>query len=451
MARKAISFRVGRVRGDLRGRTWYLTYFEDGRRVRPRVGSSRDLAKQYAAKINAELEIGTPASLSFESISIEKLRDQWLDHHEYVSRSSLATIRRYRAATAHLIGFLDCEGCPRTTAAFRIEHAESFARYLRTIRVPPNGHPNTPPRPLLDKGVRFILQVCRSLFHYAVRHRHLPPYTDNPFSAMQLDRIPLEDSKPVVLFTPDQERQFIRRCDNWQFPIFSTLMLTGLRPGELVHLLLPYDIEHRNWPNLVIRNRPKLGWQVKTRRDRVLPIHPILAAVLCRAASRRTYGTMFQGRKAGGRGSEFNGYSEQHLEAEVQQRLAAADSDNPLDRVGRLQICRTLWRDLGAVKTDRIRIEFAKICRQLGMGKVATPKMLRHLFATSLQDANVDPLIRNELMGHKPARDARGAGLGMTAVYTHTRPETMREQLCASVERRTCYQAICDRLRTSGA
>jgi hypothetical protein len=29
--------------------------------------------------------------------------------------------------------------------------------------------------------------------------------------------------------------------------------------------------------------------------------------------------------------------------------------------------------------------------------------MLRHLFATALQEANVDPLVRNLLLGHAPA------------------------------------------------
>jgi hypothetical protein len=39
-------------------------------------------------------------------------------------------------------------------------------------------------------------------------------------------------------------------------------------------------------------------------------------------------------------------------------------------------------------------------------------------------------LIRNELMGHAPAAfGLSGAVLGMTAVYTHTRPETKRRQL----------------------
>ena len=49
MAVKQGSFGVGKVRGDLRGKVWYLTYSEEGRRRRPRVGSDKDAARQMAA------------------------------------------------------------------------------------------------------------------------------------------------------------------------------------------------------------------------------------------------------------------------------------------------------------------------------------------------------------------------------------------------------------------
>ena len=49
----------------------------------------------------------------------------------------------------------------------------------------------------------------------------------------------------------------------------------------------------------------------------------------------------------------------------------------------------------------------------------------------------MDPLIRNELMGHAAAGGKGGGGLGMTAVYTHTRPETKRRQLEAAMAARS--------------
>lgn len=80
----------------------------------------------------------------------------------------------------------------------------------------------------------------------------------------------------------------------------------------------------------------------------------------------------------------------------------------------------------------------------MGLPAFTCPKVFRHLFATSLQDANVDPLIRNQLMGHAPPQGggkASGA-LGMTAVYTHSRPETVRRQLTQALEPRAALAAL---------
>ena len=64
-AKKAPSFRVGRVCAYLRGRVWYLCYHEDGRRHQPRVGPDRDAARQLAAEINAQLEVACAVGLGF--------------------------------------------------------------------------------------------------------------------------------------------------------------------------------------------------------------------------------------------------------------------------------------------------------------------------------------------------------------------------------------------------
>ena len=78
-----------------------------------------------------------------------------------------------------------------------------------------------------------------------------------------------------------------------------------------------------------------------------------------------------------------------------------------------------LWNEWGMVDTDRIRTDFMRLTKQIGATEITAPKTLRHLFATTLQDANVDPMIRNELMGHSTSDTCRN-GLGMTGAYTHT-------------------------------
>jgi integrase len=430
MPRALQSFRVGKVQAYLRNRVWYLCYHEHGKRRRPRVGPDREAAKQLAAQINAQLAVGAPAAMSFEPISISDLRQCWLDHHEHTLRSSVHTIRRYRAATDHLIRFLACRPV-RHVSHFQVNHAEAFVQHLRSVEISPNGHKNTAVRTLLDKGVQYILECCRTLFAFAAKRRHLPPYADNPFATLEIDRIPIERFRAIELFSADQERAFVEACDDFQLPLFLTLMLTGIRPGEACHLLLPddLDLEARI---LRIRNKPELGWQVKTRNERDVPLLPVLALVLKRYLGDRIHGPVFRRPMWEDTRCTFNARSVTGIRQELAKRIEAylGASGGSVSRSDRLRLARTVWWDIGALKEDRIRTEFMRLTKLIGLQQCTAPKMLRHLFATALQEGRVDPLIRNLLMGHATSgQRSAGHGLGMTAVYTHSRPETMRQQL----------------------
>ena len=61
MPQKGRSFRVGRVRVYLRGRVWYLCYYEHGKRRRTPAGPDRGAARLLAAQANAQLEAGAPS------------------------------------------------------------------------------------------------------------------------------------------------------------------------------------------------------------------------------------------------------------------------------------------------------------------------------------------------------------------------------------------------------
>jgi integrase len=224
---------------------------------------------------------------------------------------------------------------------------------------------------------------------------------------------------------------------------FLTFLLTELRPGELTHLLLPDDLDlESRW--LHVRNKPKLGWQVKTRNERSISLIPELAEVLRVSLGGRRRGPVFRQRRcANGYGPPLTSCSRSSLEREAAERnqRSEAETNEPLSRAERLRICQTVWRDLGAIKRDFVRTEFIRLTEAIGLPHVTAPKTFRHTFATILQDANVDPLIRNELMGHVPsASPALGAGLGMTTAYTHTQPETKRRELERAFAERPALQ-----------
>lgn len=434
------TIRVGRVTLYPRNRTWYLRYHEQGRRRQVRAGTDKDASRQLAAQVNAQLEVGAPAATSFEPVTLPELRRRWLDHHEHVLRSSVATIDRYRSASEHLLLFVRDVQPVKQVAHFRATHAEAFVRHLRQREVAPNGHANSAKRRLRDKGVKFVLEVCRTLFAFALKRRHLPPYGENPFTAIQVDRIPVHDAKPITLFSAQQECQFLQACDDWQLPVFATLLFTGLRPGELTHLLLPEDLDLAGgW--LHVRNKPELGWQVKTRNERSLPLVPELVELLqLQAADRRT-GPLFRRRRFdAGAGCAMARLTRDQLRAELATRI---ESRQAATRVQHRRACRRLWVEMGVLPEDRLRGEFMKRTTAIGLAPVTAPKTLRHLFATALQEANVDPLIRNQLMGHLPFHDAKGKGpLGMTGVYTHASPATVRRQLQGAQENRPAMAVL---------
>jgi integrase len=403
---------------------WWIYFREGGKQVRRRVAENQADAQRVAAQVNAQLASGSPTLFSFEPVDVDALRRRFLDYHENVLRSSVATIARYRAATQHLEDFVqaECAG----TQAHQIR-ADRFAAFLRHREVTPNGHKNTARRRLLDKGVRFILEVCRSLYGFAHRMRHLPPYAANPFADLRIDRMQLADAKSVFLFTAETELQFLQAADRWAFPMHFTLAKTGMRPGELAHLLIEDLDLQGGW--LHVRNKIELGWRIKTGAERSVPLVPELCGVLRLAVGDRTAGPVFLQKRFLGGTAVPNQLNRNALARLFGERVATTERQQArsLNRAEKLRLARNLWRDAGALDGDDIRISYGRIARRAGLAEATCPKSWRHTFATLLQDANVDPLIRQLVLGHKPT-DRRG-GLGMTARYSHSRPETLKSSI----------------------
>ncbi|MEX0745722.1 MAG: tyrosine-type recombinase/integrase [Phycisphaeraceae bacterium] len=344
---RTTSFRIGKVTIYLRARVWYLRYHEHGRRRQVRGGPDREAVRQLAAQVNAQLELGVPAATSFEAVSVPELRRRWLEHHEHVRRSSVATLNRYRTASEHLLRFVAKVQPVRCASHFRPSHAEAFVRYLRTITVAPNGHAKAAKRKLRDKGVKYVLEVCRTLFQFAAKRRHLPPYADNPFTTIEIDRIPVEDSRPFVDLDAEQQRALLEACDTWQLPIFATLLLTGLRVGELTHLFVEdVDLEHC-W--LHVRNKPELGWQIKTRGERQVPLLSVLATTLRQVIGERITGPVFLRRRFTDAPPSLAEWDRPELAERLRQRMATDEARiaRPLSRVEQQKSARHLWRDMG--------------------------------------------------------------------------------------------------------
>jgi integrase len=418
--------RVGRVSYFLHHGAWYLYYRDGAVQKRVRVGQDEAEAARLAAEQNVELARGlvSPARV-FEPITVSQLRQRFLDYHEHVVRSSLATVNRYRTATAYLETFSARTGQP--VPAHEIQ-ADQFLRWLRGVQIAPNGHPHSRQRPLRERGIRFILNTCRSVYQYAGKRRHLPPYAENPFSELADRKLHDDDSKPVYVFDQMTEHQFLAEADDWSLPINFVLAKTGLRPGEMAHLLIEEVDREAGW--LHVRGKPELGWRVKTRRERAVPLVAEVIGVLRTVVGDRVDGPVFLRPRFQVELSPLGKCNRQQMTAVCRDRVSLLEQElgRTLSRQEAARVAQKVWHDAGAIRPDDIRRSFIRIAKAIGLSGVTCPKSWRHTFATVLQDANVDPLIRQITMGHSPSGDGKDA-LRMTSVYTHTRPETQKREI----------------------
>ena len=417
-------FRVGRVSVYLHHSAWWLYFRESDRPVRRRVAETREAAERIAAEVNAQLSAATSTMFAFTPMTIGALREEFLQYHEQVRRSSVATIRRYKTATQHLVDYV---ATLKSEVQVHQLAVAGFVGFLRTREVAPNGHANSKRRRLRDKGVQFVLETCRSLYAYAARSRHLPPYFGNPFGDLQLDRMRIEDSKAIFLFDADSELKFLRAAQGTERWLHFILSKSGMRSGELCHSLIEDLDLAGGW--LHVRNKVELGWQIKTRNERSIPLIPEVVAVLRRVIGDRTAGPVFLRLKFDVTKSALANRNRQQMAKTVEHRVtqATAVSSQELSRQERLKIARTVWRDAGALDPNHVRNSFMKVAAHAELLGATCPKSWRHSFATLLQDCNIDPLIRQITLGHQPAGGK--AALGMTSIYSHSRPETQAREI----------------------
>ena len=142
----------------------------------------------------------------------------------------------------------------------------------------------------------------------------------------------------------------------------------------------------------------------------------------------------------------------EQLAAVCRKRATSSEKElgRPLCRHEMARVAKTVWHDAGAINADDIRRSFIRIAKAIGLAGVTCPKSWRHTFATLLQDANVDLLVRQITMGHAPPRDAKGAP-GMTAVYTHTPPETQKREIDRAVRLWPDSVRLAEQRATGGA
>jgi len=142
------------------------------------------------------------------------------------------------------------------------------------------------------RTVNYELQTLRAFFQWAVRRNHL---FVNP--ATDVERLRIAKRVIPKFLTSEQLRRLFTVCNESERQLFMTVLLTGMRKGEVTHLTWP-DINFEMGV-IFIQEKPQWHWKPKTD-ERLIPISPTLREILVRLhAERRDDGLVFPNKSGG--------------------------------------------------------------------------------------------------------------------------------------------------------
>jgi integrase len=402
------------------GQTFILSWSSGGKRKKERVIGDRFDAVRRADEINSAVSNGTSARKT--DVSPETLVQGYLELLERRAQAGEVapnTPTRYRSALVHLTDFIQQEGKPRSGRTWTPTRdlILRFRAHLQGKMVSPNGHSNTQPRPLSARGIDFVVASVRALVRWAIQEGLLPPAAAEAFSS-PCTRHSAVRSLSASPITSDGLIRLIQTADLYQLALFSFHIFHGVRVAEPCWVMIESVDTIGGW--IDYRCIEELGYRTKGAVDKRLPVPEPMTQVIARLVNGRSGGPLLLKRRAFCRSGGASKGSE-----DLRRIIESVHRRHPADWSGRLRAATAHLKTLGTIEGDDIRREFAHLVRDAGIQSDATPKALRHHFATALERANVPYYTRKYLLGHRLGEHG-GRGSDITAIYTHLEPDLVR-------------------------
>ena len=415
--------RIGKVSLYKRGETYSVYYRENKRSIRQQLDGNLAVAHATASEINAQLERGRRSSFSFQKATPKRFVEEFLAYTRDVQQLAWRTTERYRAALERFADFAASDGDIATIDQVDEATIQNFVAWLRGQLRTRNGAVGGSRDSYRASGIRFVLSVCRTAFNWARKRRYLPPYADSPFLGYPIEKIRDrdEDQRKHLMLDTEEITTFFEACDEWQLPIFKMLVTYGLRAGELTHLLVD-DVDLKKGV-FHIRSKPELWWYVKTSRDRTLPILDDVDAALRQLIGERKAGFVFLDRPfaTGERDATVRTKSPAALKEYFERELDVARDGGLSEDKELARHMENVARNLGKISEKRVRQEFITVTKEIGRDDLTKVHSLRHVFSTRAQEAGMNPLLVQQILGHTT--------LEMTGKYTHLGIEAQRQAL----------------------
>jgi integrase len=240
-------------------RTYYLDYRVNGKRLRPKVGTSRKDAELVRAKVEQELVLGTyQLSATKKSVSLSGLIDEFLAAKENTVRAT--TQHRYKNYLDPLRAYFN-KSFPSVTGDIRLIETKYLRKFIDdSLR----GGAGTG-RAWSRRTANDAINIIRSLFKFAVESEYL---VRNPASKLEMLRI-ASTGRPDF-YTEDELQAIWKNVDSHWVDALKFISLTGLRKAELINL---------RWENLDFTKGAEQmtiescdDWETKTGKSRPIPL-----------------------------------------------------------------------------------------------------------------------------------------------------------------------------------
>ena len=253
---------------------YFIEWWEGKRRRRERAGDTPTQALEARRRKTNELigematggrsvnaveegEAATPISTAIELFA---------EHIKIHSPAKPRTLERYRGALDHFERILRKKKYIEAVTRSDIEDYK-IARSHETV--------GDDRRPISPATINFEVNVLKTFFYYMIRERAVQ--MENPCARskpLRAEKERLKRRPPVYI--QDELDKLFAECDETDRAIFATLLLTGLRKDELVHLAWD-DVDLKR---TVLRVTAKEGFAPKDYEEREIPIPPDLVKIL---------------------------------------------------------------------------------------------------------------------------------------------------------------------------
>jgi integrase len=340
----------------LRGDTYYANFQVNGRRVRRRLSSNLDAARQILNDLKARADKAEWGMLD-NDYPLEQMKDEYLRHCSQVLK--LSTAARYRLCLDTIVPQL---GVARA-GQIRQENVEAY----RDDRLTDGACPRT---------INMEVGALATMFRWAASP-NVAMIAGNPLVGLKpLRHDHPKDGRPL---TDDEVSRLLENSLQPWRDIWYAYLVTGLRKSELAGLLF-HDIDWENREIIVRSGR------AKNHRERRIPVDAGLWDILCRQRETRNDRRPGTGMRPAITDRIRERFSKEHVFVTTQ--------NTPLTH--RSSLYKAFMRCCAAAKiVTRTKDADGREIDHVDLHS------LRRTFATNLIESGADPKSVQDLLGHR--------------------------------------------------